>query len=78
MSTGLYVAFEQKKKKRGRPRKPKQEGTRRPDTERARSRLVAEIASLDTAHAAGEVAPKRTRASVRLLDALARLMMSAA
>jgi len=63
----LYVHSSKKKKASAGQEKPKARRTRDPDTERARSRLVAEIASLDTAHAAGEWAPKRTRASVRAL-----------
>ena len=80
MSTGLYVAFEQEKDKRAQAKKTKgKKGREDPDTERARSRLVAEIASLDTAHAAGEVGPKAyARIREALLDALARLMMSPA
>jgi hypothetical protein len=80
MATGLYVAFEQEKEKRVQAKKTKgKKGREDPDTERARSRLVAEIASLDKAHAAGEVGPKaHARIREALLDALARLMMSAA
>ena len=67
---GIYLALSQAK--------TKSKGAMRPvdqDAERARSRLVAEIALLEKAHAAGEVGPKAyDRIRVVLLDALARLM----
>jgi hypothetical protein len=80
IATGLYVAFEQEKEKRAQLKTAKGKKTREDqDTERARNRLVAEIASLDRAHASGEVGPKAyARIREALIDALARLMMSAA
>jgi len=80
MAAGLYVAFEQEKEKRDQMKTAKGKKSREDqDTERARNRLVAEIGSLDKAHAAGEVGPKAyARIREALLEALARLMMSAA
>jgi hypothetical protein len=46
-----------------------------PDAERARARLVVEIAALDRAHGAGELGPKAyARIREALIDALARVM----
>ena len=68
MGIGLFVAFEQEKNK----------GKKSPhgqDAERARSRLVAEIASLDKAHRAGQLGPKAyNRIREALIDSLARIM----
>jgi hypothetical protein len=70
---GLYLAFDKEKtKSTGRQRIGDQ------DAERARSRLVTEIAELDKARAAGEVGPKAyDRIRAALVDALARLMATA-
>jgi hypothetical protein len=69
---GLYLAFEQEKEKgksKSKTHLPEQ------DSERARARLVAEIAALDRASKAGEVGPKAyTRIRAALVDSLARLM----
>jgi hypothetical protein len=70
---GIWLALEQEKAKSG--------GKKRmanPDAERARSRLVTEIAELDKAHASGDVGPKAyERIRAALIDALARLMATA-
>ena len=50
-----------------------------PDAERARARLVIEIAALDRAHGAGELGPKAyARIRAALIDALARVMAQSA
>jgi hypothetical protein len=65
---GLFVAFEQQKT-RSKKHLPDH------DAERARTRLVAEIAELDKARAEGDVGPKAyDRIRAALIDALARLM----
>jgi hypothetical protein len=80
MAFGVYVAIQQEKEKQLHAKKSKGKKSREDqDAERARSRLVTEIASLDKAHAAGEIGPKAyARIREALLDALARLMMSTA
>jgi hypothetical protein len=70
---GAYLAFEQEKTKSGDSKRLTEQ-----DAERARSRLVGEIAELDKARAAGEVGPKAyDRIRAALVDALARLMATA-
>ena len=68
LAFGIYVAREQEKTKgaaRGGDR----------DSERARARLVAEIAALDTAAKAGELGPQaHARIRQALIDSLARVM----
>jgi hypothetical protein len=70
---GLYLALD--------PSKTSSKDTKRHDdrdAERARNRLVAEIAELDKARASGEVGPKAyDRIRGALIDALARLMATA-
>jgi hypothetical protein len=67
---GIVLALEQTKSK---PKGQKQLADE--DAERARSRLVTEIAQLDKARAAGDVGPKAyDRIRSVLIDALARLM----
>jgi hypothetical protein len=80
MAAGIYFAVEQEKEKRLLAKKSKgKKSLGDQDAERARSRLVAEIASLDKAHAAGEIGPKSyARIREALLDALARLMVRTA
>jgi hypothetical protein len=69
---GIYLAFEQEK---GKPKA--QRRLTDYDADRARARLVAEIAELDKARAAGELGPKAyERIRSVLVDALARLMAS--
>jgi hypothetical protein len=69
---GLYLAFEQAKTKPGPTRVADDEA------ERARARLVTEIAELDRARASGDVGPKAyDRIRAALVDALARLMAPA-
>jgi hypothetical protein len=67
---GLFLAIEQTKtKSKGQTQLADE------DAERARSRLVTEIAQLDKARAAGDVGPKAyDRIRSVLIDALARLM----
>jgi hypothetical protein len=70
---GLYLALEQEKKKSAGKKALADQ-----DAERARSRLVTEIAELDKARASGEVGPKAyDRIRGALVDALARLMATA-
>jgi hypothetical protein len=70
---GLFIAFDQEKAKAGSMRRVGNQ-----DAERARTRLVAEIAELDKARAAGEVGPKAyDRIRAALIDAIAHLMTSA-
>jgi hypothetical protein len=69
LAFGVYIAREQEK--------IKITGTRagEKDTERARARLVAEIAALDTAARAGEIGPQaHARIRQALIDSLARVM----
>jgi hypothetical protein len=69
LAFGLYIAREQEK--------INVTGTRagEKDTERARARLVAEIAALDTAARAGEIGPQaHARIRQALIDSLARVM----
>jgi hypothetical protein len=69
LAFGVYVAREQEKIKVAGSRA----GDR--DTERARARLVAEIAALDTAAQAGEIGPQaHARIRQALIDSLARVM----
>jgi hypothetical protein len=66
---GVYIAREQEKSKRATSLAGEK------DTERARARLVAEIAALDTAAKAGDIGPQaHARIRQALIDALARLM----
>jgi hypothetical protein len=68
---GIFIAFEQEKN-RSKRNLPDHEA------ERARTRLVAEIAELDKARATGDVGPKAyERIHAALIDALAHLMGSA-
>jgi hypothetical protein len=68
VALGFYLAFEQEKS----AGKKKLAGH---DAERARHRLVAEIAELDKARASGDLGPKAyERIRTVLVDALARLM----
>jgi hypothetical protein len=70
---GIYLALEQEKAKSGGKKRVADH-----DAERARSRLVTEIAELDKAHASGDVGPKAyERIRSALIDALARLMATA-
>jgi hypothetical protein len=67
---GLFAALEQEKKKGKLPLRAQDQ-----DAERARARLVAEVAALDKAHDAGEIGPKAyVRIRDALIDSLARLM----
>jgi hypothetical protein len=69
LALGLYAAREQEKGKGATSRM----GAR--DTERARARLVAEIAALDTAAKSGEIGPQaHARIRQALIDSLARVM----
>jgi hypothetical protein len=69
LAFGVYIAREQEKSKRATSLAGEK------DTERARARLVAEIAALDTAAKAGEIGPQaHARIRQALIDALARLM----
>jgi hypothetical protein len=69
LACGVYVALDQEKSKQG----AQKAGER--DTERARARLVAEIAALDAASRAGEIGPQaHTRIRQALIDSLARVM----
>lgn len=70
MAFGLYAAFEQEKHRTKTERRTDDQ-----EAERARKRLVTEIAALDQARQAGEVGPKAyDRIRAVLIDALARLM----
>jgi hypothetical protein len=69
LAFGVYIASEQEK--------TKVKGSRagEKDSERARARLVAEIAALDTAAQAGEIGPQaHARIRQALIDSLARVM----
>ncbi|MET0591174.1 MAG: hypothetical protein ABW133_00640 [Polyangiaceae bacterium] len=71
---GFYFALEQEKEKS--KRGTTLAGDR--DTERARARLVAEIAALDAASSAGEIGPQaHARIRQALIDSLARIMAGA-
>jgi len=68
LAFGIYVAREQEAKGASARAGEK-------DTERARTRLVAEIAALDTAAKAGEIGPQaHARIRQALIDSLARVM----
>jgi hypothetical protein len=68
---GLYFALEQEKEKSKRGMTVAAER----DTERARARLVKEIAALDAASSAGEIGPQaHARIRQALIDSLARVM----
>jgi hypothetical protein len=69
LALGVYTALEQEKTKRASSRVGERE------TERARARLVTEIAALDAASKAGEIGPQaHTRIRQALIDSLARVM----
>jgi hypothetical protein len=69
LAFGVYTALEQEKAKRATSRVGERE------TERARARLVTEIAALDAASKAGEIGPQaHTRIRQALIDSLARVM----
>jgi hypothetical protein len=69
LAFGVYVAREQEKTKGATSRAGEK------DTERARARLLAEIAALDTAAKAGEIGPQaHARIRQALIDSLARVM----
>jgi hypothetical protein len=69
LAFGVYVAREQEKTKGATAHVGEK------DTERARARLVAEIAALDTAAKAGEIGPQaHARIRQALIDSLARVM----
>src|SRR6185369_6818801 len=70
---GIYLALDKEKAKSGGKKRLADQ-----DAERARSRLVTEIAELDKTHASGDVGPKAyERIRSALIDALARLMATA-
>jgi hypothetical protein len=69
LAFGIYVAREQEKSKSATSRAGEK------DSERARDRLVAEIAALDAAAKAGEIGPQaHARIRQALIDSLARVM----
>ena len=71
LALGIYLAREQEKTKGSSSHVGEK------DTERARARLVAEIAALDTAAKAGEIGPQaHARIRQALIDSLARVMAS--
>jgi hypothetical protein len=71
---GVFFALEQEKEKSKRGQTTAGER----DTERARARLVAEIAALDAASSAGEIGPQaHARIRQALIDSLARIMAGA-
>jgi hypothetical protein len=77
MAIGLYVAFDQEKRKthQGKLAAKSKQPRQNQEAERARARLVAEIAALDKAYAAGEVGPKAyARIREALIDSLARII----
>jgi hypothetical protein len=69
LGMGLFVALEQEKTKKGATSAAERDG------DRARARLVAEIAALDAASRAGEIGPQaHARIRQALIDSLARVM----
>jgi hypothetical protein len=80
IALGIYLAVNEEQERRTQLAKGKKGKSREDqDAERARHRLVTEIASLDKARAADEIGPKAyARIREALLDALARLMTSSA